>query len=219
MKTQDKIRKRLRDLREAGNRIRLDNEFAVDPEDCDEKCQAWLVAVQSTLHSLFGNIDHPYRSNIVSISDQDEDLELLVRVGKVSAILEHLISDLEDDLIFSIESRTRATVFEEFLEESKSYVESQHHREAGVLAAMVFEDALRSLARKHGISCENIRTDEVISQMTKEGVLSTVKAKRARTSAGVRNKALHAQWEEIDLGDVKTLIVFTEELISRIDEK
>ena len=218
MKTQEKIRERLRQLQEAGNKLRDDNEVVVDFEELEGECQAWLVAVQSTLYSLFGSADHPCRSNIESICKQYDELEPVIRVGHVGAILEHLISDLDNDLIFSIENRTRATVFEEFLDESKAYVEIKKHREAGALAAMVFEDALRSLARKHGISSEKIRSDELISKLTKEGVFGTVKAKRARTSAGVRNNALHAEWDKIDLGDVKTLIVFTEELISRLDE-
>ena len=216
MKHHNNIRNRLSELHEAGNKIKLDNEFEADPEECDEVCQAWLVAVQSILFFLFGDTSHPYRSAIESICSQDE--ELLTRVGYVNAILKQLISDFDNDFIFSIENQTRATVFEEFLDEAKLYVESKNHREAAVLAATVFEDALRALARKHNIPEQNIKSDQLISNLTREGVLSAVKAKRARTSAGVRNKAMHVQWNEFDLDDVKTLILFTEELISRLDE-
>ena len=215
MKAQEKICNRLRGLREEGNDLR--NE--VDYEDFVYDCQAWLVAVKSILHLLFGNTSHPYRSEIESVCDDDFNLSIEVRIGQVNAILEHLISDLENDRIFSIEDQTRAVVFEEFLEQAKTYIKSDKRREAGVLSAAVFEDTIRSLARKHDICEEGVKTDKLISDLANQDVLSSVKAKRARASADVRNNALHAQWGDIDIGDVNTLISFTEELISLLDEK
>ena len=78
--------------------------------------------------------------------------------------------------------------------------------------------ALRSLSRKAGVKEERVSTDKLISDLTHKGVLTAVKAKRARASAGIRNSAMHAQWDKIDLNDVNTLISFTEELISQLDE-
>lgn len=215
MKAQDKIRKRLRDLREDGTDLR--NE--VDYGDSSNDCRAWLVAVKSMLHLLFGNTSHPYRSEIESVCDDDFDLSAEERIGQVNPILEHLISDLEGDRIFSIEDQTRAIVFEDFLEQAKAYIRSNKRREAGVLSAAVFEGAIRSLARKHDICEDGVKTDKLISDLANKEVLSSVKAKRARASAGVRNDAMHAQWGDIDIGDVNTLISFTEELISLLDEK
>ena len=214
MKAQEKIRKRLCDLREDGNELR--NE--VDYENFSYDCQAWLVAIKSMLHLLFGNASHPYRSEIESVCDDDFNLSIEVRIGQVYAILEHLITDFDNDCIFSIEDQTRAIVFEDFLEQAKTYIKSNKHREAAVLSAAVFEDAIRSLARKHDICEEEVKTDKLISDMTNKGVLSSVKAKRARAAAGVRNNAMHAQWDDFDVGDVNTLISFTENLISLLDE-
>ena len=219
MKHHNNIRNRISELHEAGTKIKLENEFGADPEECDEQCQAWLVAVRSILSKLFGNTSHPYKSKIEEICDEAENSDLLICVGYVSAILVHLISDLDNDLIFSTENQTRADVFEDFLEQAKVYMKSNNCREAAVLAAAVFEDTIRSISRKSRIVEEGVRTDKLISDLTKKGVLTTVKAKRARASADVRNKALHAQWRDIDLDDVRTLIFFTEELISRLDEK
>ena len=218
MKHHNNIRNRLSELHEAGNKIKLDNEPAAHPEDYNDECQAWLVAVESILSKLFGNTSHPYKSKIETICNEAEDSELLICVGYVSAILVHLISDLDSDLIFSMEDRTRAAVFDDFLDQAKDYLKSGNHREAGVFAGAVFEDTLRSISRKFGVKEEGVSTDKVISDLTNEGVLTAVKAKRARASAGTRNKAMHAQWKEIDLNDVNTLISFTEELISRLDD-
>ena len=214
MKAQGKIVKRLRDLREEGSDLRTE----VDYEDFGNDCQAWLVAVKSMLHSLFGDSPHPYRSEIESICEEDRGADPMDSVGRVTAILERLISDLDADLIFSIENRTRAAVFEDFLDDAKSFAKANDHREAGVFAAAVFEDAIQSVARKNGIAEEGVKTDQIITELANKGVLSAVKAKRARSSAGVRNKAMHAKWDEFDLDDVNSLIRFTDELITLLDE-
>lgn len=220
MKTQDKIRNRLRALRRAGNKLTCNDEYdglLGSAYDRDE-CQAWLIAVRSILHSIFGDMSHPYRSHIEQICKGDIRSNTVQRVWQITPILRHLISDFDSGLIFSVESRIRATVFEDFLEQARRYVKSGHVREAGVFAAAVFEDTLRSISRQCGVEEEDLATDKLISELNKRGVFSDVKAKRARTSAGVRNRALHARWDDIDLGDVQTLIAFTEELVSRLDE-
>ena len=219
MTTQDKIRIRLRELRKRGNQLRVGNQAGQRiSERHAHECQGWLAAVQSLLHLFFGNIQHPYRLRIDSICAEHRGLMIHTQVGDVTAILEQFDLDLDNDLIFSIESRVRATVFEDFLEEARRYARAKHVREAGVFAAAVFEDTLRSLSRKCGVEEEGVRTDKLISELTNKGVLTTVKAKRARASADTRNKAMHAHWKEIDLNDVNTLISFTEELISRLDD-
>jgi hypothetical protein len=45
------------------------------------------------------------------------------------------------------------------------------------------------------------------------GVLTQVKAKRVRSFAGVRNHALHAEWDKFDISDVGAMIKGIRELI------
>jgi hypothetical protein len=54
----------------------------------------------------------------------------------------------------------------------------------------------------------------LISELTKQDVLTALKAKRARAAAGLRTSAAHARWEEIQLTDVKPVIEFTRELMA-----
>ena len=221
MNTQEKIRKKLQELYENGMRLKIGigtGSSTRRDEQHSHDCVGWLTEIQSLLHLIFGHTQHPYRSRIDSICVEGRGLKIPTQVGEVTAILGKFISDLDNDLIFSIESRVRATVFEDFLQEARRYARAKHVREAGVFAAAVFEDTLRSLSRKCGVEEEGVRTDKLISELTNKGVLTTVKAKRARASADTRNKAMHAHWKEIDLNDVNTLISFTEELISRLDD-
>ncbi len=52
--------------------------------------------------------------------------------------------------------------------------------------------------------------------MTKSGALTSVKAKRVKGFSGVRNKALHAQWDEFDIRDVGELINGARELVEML---
>jgi hypothetical protein len=50
-----------------------------------------------------------------------------------------------------------------------------------------------------------VQLDSLIGALTKIGVLTGTKAKRARVAADVRTKATHAQWDDYDIGDVSVV--------------
>ena len=76
---------------------------------------------------------------------------------------------------------------------------------------MVFEDTIRRIAQNNEIG--DGRLEEIINKLVKSKVFTATKAKRAKSSAHVRTKATHADWEEFDLKDVADTIKFTRELI------
>ena len=85
--------------------------------------------------------------------------------------------------------------------------------EAAVIAGVVFEDTIRTIARSVGISENRNKLDNVISDLDKADIITGLKAKRARAAAGLRTSATHARWEEFELTDVKPAIDLTRELI------
>ena len=89
------------------------------------------------------------------------------------------------------------------------------HASALVLGSAVFEDALRKLALKHGLETAGRSIESLIDDLQKAGVLTPVKAKRMKASAGLRNSALHAQWDALDIRDVGEQIATTRELIDQ----
>jgi ribosomal protein L12E/L44/L45/RPP1/RPP2 len=78
----------------------------------------------------------------------------------------------------------------------------------------VFEDTIRRVSRVLGIPENGVALDTLISELTKQDILTALKAKRARAAAGLRTSAAHARWEEIQLGDVSPVIEFTRELMA-----
>ena len=51
------------------------------------------------------------------------------------------------------------------------------------------------------------------AELVKRDAITELKAKRASAAAGLRTSAAHAQWDQIDLGDVAPVIELTKELI------
>lgn len=214
MKTEEEIRSKLREYQEKGHRYR---ECTKTGEILDHyhyyQCQAWLTAVQGLVHQIFRSTSDPYRAKIDLICGQNDDVQIPLRVGQVNEILGYLIADLDDGWFFSIEDQARAGVFENLLEQAKSYAKSKRHCEAGVLSAAVFEDVLRSLCRKNDILENGVRISKLISILRDQGVFSKNQEAQALAFVRVRNSALHCHWDEFNLGEVERLVSFDTELV------
>ena len=214
MKTEEEIRRKLREYQEIGTRYR---ECTKTGEILDHyhyyQCQAWLTAVQSLVHQIFRITSDPYRAKIDLICGQNDDVKIPLRVGQVNEILGYLIADLDDGWFFSIEDQARVGVFENFLEQAKSYAKSKRHCEAGVLSAAVFEDVLRSLCRKNDILENGVPIRKLISLLRNQEIFSKNQEAQAQAFVLVRNSALHCRWREFKLDDVERLVSFDAELV------
>jgi hypothetical protein len=109
-----------------------------------------------------------------------------------------------------------ASTFDDFLDHATEFHRAGKKIESAVLCSAVFEDAVRELAEKVGIVQAGIALDAVIDALAKRGTTTPVKAKRWKSCAGVRNKALHAQWEDFDIRDVGEMLTGTREIIESL---
>jgi len=214
MELEERIRARFYELLETGDRMKHGNEHGqVHNEEHRQHCIGWLAAAQNIVHLVVANPANPYRSSVDKICSQDRGWCAQQSVGEVVVVLRSLLKDIDSGLLASVEDQTRAAVFDDFLDHAKQYAKNKQHREAGVIAGVVFEDTLRTLCRNEKIPEKGQKLDRLIDALVKTGVLTQVKAKRARVAAHVRTKATHAQWDEFEIEDVNTTIAFTEELI------
>ena len=192
-----------------------------EDDDCDtrrweahaQKCRGWLAAALNIVQVVLPDSNASYRNSVEKIAEADHGNAIDNAVGEVAAILENLIKDIQVGLLSSVADHVRAEVFDDFLDHAKSYMKNGRKKEAGVIAGVVFEDTVRRVCRKHGISERGEKLDNLISQLAKSDVLSATKAKRARVAADVRTRATHAQWNQFDDSDVETTVKFTEEMI------
>jgi hypothetical protein len=136
-------------------------------------------------------------------------------VSGMAAMLTRLLEEIEGGLLTTIENHAIAVTFDDFLDHGAEHLKYGRKNEAAVIAGIVFEDTIRRICRVLGLTESGIALDTLITELTKRDppVLTALKAKRARAAAGLRTSAAHAQWDEIDLGDVAPVIELTKELI------
>ena len=214
MEIEKKVREKFEELINSGNRLKSGNEHdQAHNAEHSQNCVGWLASAQNIVHLVISNADNPYKKTVDKICNTDRGYCIPISVGEVTVILNSLLKDIDQGLLASIEDQTRASVFDDFLDHAKEYAKNNISNEAGVIAGVVFEDTLRTICRNSGINEKGKKLDSLIDQLVKSGILTQIKAKRARVAAHVRTKATHAQWDEFEIDDVNTTIEFTEELI------
>jgi polyhydroxyalkanoate synthesis regulator phasin len=215
MKIEKKVREKFKELINSGNQLKYTNDELgqIRNKEHGQECVGWLASAQNIVHLVIGNNDNPYKKSVDKICNTDQGYCIPISVGEVTVILKLLLQDIDQGLLDSIEDQTRASVFDDFLDHAKEYARNNFPNEAGVIAGVVFEDTLRTICRNSDIDEKGEKLDFLIDQLVKSGILTQVKAKRARVAAHVRTKATHAQWDEFEIEDVNTTIEFAEELI------
>jgi len=180
------------------------------------ECIGWVAAAMNIVRIACGTERNAYWTKVQAIEAASSEYGWLIprAVSELAPLLKQLLLDIDAGLLGSIADRARAETFDNFLDHGKAYLAEERTKEAGVIAGVVFEDALRRVCRKKNIEEKDVKLDHLISSLVRIGVLTELKAKRARVAAGVRTKATHAQWDEFTASDVAATIGFTEELVS-----
>ena len=179
--------------------------------------KAWLSSSQNLVRIAAPRDSHFHRA-MESISADPQLLGGFPAHTADAALgtLRSLREELDAGLLRSVEYYYVAIAFDDFLEHAEQYHKSGRKIESAVLGSAVFEDAVRKTAEKHSIPQAGIKTDALIDALVKANALSPVKAKRWKAYAGVRNAALHAQWDDIEIRDVGDLIHGTKEIVEAL---
>ena len=176
--------------------------------------QSWVSSV-TNLATLICEPNSYFYKEIISVSEHN-DLATGApywAVQKLSGILSSLSEEIEHGLLKKAEYIFAATTFDDFLDHASEYHKSNKKIESAVLASAVFEDTIRKIAKKNETQETSNSIESLIDNLVKENIFTSVKAKRIKSFAAVRNKALHAKWDEFDIKDVGELIKGTRDLI------
>ncbi len=134
-------------------------------------------------------------------------------IQKMHGLLHSLKEEAEHGLLRRLEDVVMATAFDDFLDHAEAFHRANKAREAGVLAAIVLEDTIKRIAAKNSVNGAGLTLEPLVDALVKASVFTPVKAKRVKAYAGVRNPALHAEWDKFDIRDAGELISGTRELI------
>lgn len=215
MAIEDNLRTRFKNLIEDGGPLSIG-----EPEDgwCRDarhvaECRGWLVAADYAVSLVCPNPNDAYRNTVARILVRDEGAGGTINrtVGELTEILKRLLVDIEDGLLASIANQVTAETFDDLLDHAEKYLNDGRKDGSGILATAVFEDTVRRVGRSHGI--DDRKLDAVISELAKQGIITGLDAKACRLAAGVRNEALHANWDEFELAHVSRTIETTRDLL------
>lgn len=214
MRLEESLRARIEQLLEESGGLSVADKYGqATSVGQRQECSAWLVSAQNAIHLVCVSPTMPYREKADTLAAKDHGWGVASAVGDMAAILRALLVDADAGLLVSVADRARAEVFDDFLDHADAYLNEGRKNEGGVIAGVVFEDALRRLCTKHGIAEKGAKLDALISELAGRGELSGVQAKRARAAAHVRTKASHAQWDEFELEDARAAAAFTREVV------
>ena len=132
---------------------------------------------------------------------------------KILGLLQSVQLEAQAGLLTRLEDQVVATAFDDFLDHASQYHKSGKVKEAAVLASAVLEDTVKRIAIKNLINPAGLSLEPLIDELARREILTSVKAKRLKSYSAVRNHALHAEWDRLDLKDVGSQIAGLRELL------
>ena len=126
--------------------------------------------------------------------------------------LKQFRSAVHDDLLSDVHASLSASDFDDFLEHAQEYHRLNRKIESSVIASAVLEDSIKRIVRTRGLKPSR-SLEEALNALKAAGVFSANETKKLKYFAGIRNSALHADWDDFDLGDVGTLISGVRDII------
>jgi hypothetical protein len=215
MAVEHKIRDRILALAEEGKRLAPGDDYGhVRDQAHADACVAWIGAANNVLALACPSPTHSYRQSGDWITDKWRGINANRGVGGVAALFNQLMIDIDQGMLASVADQARAETFDDLLDHAREYHTQGRLDGSAILATAVFEDTLRRICRTNSIPDKDVRIDTLITTLDQGGFITSVVAKRCRAAAGARNKALHAQWDEITLQDVEMVIALTRELLT-----
>lgn len=172
---------------------------------------AWLVSASN----LVAQICKPTSPYYKAVCDRrpGDGAPLGAAVLEVSSILVRLKEDLTHGLLNAVVEQAQGETLESLLDQAVDYHGRGRLEGAGILVSAVFEDAVRRIASSRELETAGTNLDALITGLERAGVCSAVATRRWRAVAALRNKALHAQWNDFTLQDVGAAIALVKEII------
>ena len=175
---------------------------------------AWLSSVSNLLQtaSLPGSVFFNESKTLMTHENMKHGIPSEI-VSKMLGLLMSAQQEWESGLMRRIEYIVSAETFDDFIDHAENYHKGNKKIESAVLASAVLEDTVKKICLKNSISTKGQSLESLIDELSKAGAITPVKAKRIKAFAGVRNHALHAEFDDFDIKDVGEMIKGIRELI------
>ena len=173
----------------------------------DRALYAEVNAILAATLDRLAPANSPYRESISGI--------MVHKVGALRA----LRRDYDAGYLSSVQSLVRAEVFADFLEMAEHLLQQGYKDPCAVLVGGVLEDRLRSLCQGRGIPLQTSdkpkKADSMNNALAAAGVYSKLDQKNVTAWLDLRNKAAHAQYDEYNADQVRSLLAGVREFAAR----
>lgn len=129
--------------------------------------------------------------------------------------LRNIKSELESGLVGRLQISIAGDVLSDLVQLAKAALAEPGDgakNVAAVLAAAAYEDTIRRLAAISGIQPFEKLAD-TLTALKDKSILVGAQVAIAQSYLPFRNKALHAQWQDLDRAGVQSAIAFTEQIL------
>ena len=169
--------------------------------------QGFRAAALSFLERTF-DVKHTYYKEFDKVVKFDDTK--LVGAGK--NILLAVKDEIAGGWLFTVKGLVSAEILADFIALAKQTLD-ENKDVAAVLVCAALEDALKRVAMQKGLDVEDKDMSEVISALKAKEIIKGSQAPIAKGYVKLRNKAFHAEWNNIEKPEVSSAIGFTEQFL------
>lgn len=176
--------------------------------------QSWMTSAANVIQQVSpaGSFFRDELSRLMTNDDMKRGIPLTV-IEKVLGLIQSIQLEEKAGLLSRLEDQVVATAFDDFLDHAAEYHRSGKVKEAAVLASAVLEDTIKRIGANNDIDTNGVSLEPLINELSQKNVFTQVKAKRLKSYSAIRNHALHAEWDKLDLRDVGSQISGVRELL------
>jgi uncharacterized protein YutE (UPF0331/DUF86 family) len=192
---------------------KFSSNFSFVSKELSSDCQYWFSKIVSVMDMFSPETSFYNREarSLINASNRQGGI-FQENVQRLIGHLKFVRDAVFNGLIIKVEDSITASDYSDFLDHARSYYNAQQKIQAAVIASAVFEDIVRRIGTKNGVSTQN-NLDSIINALKSSGIITKVEAKKLKYYAGIRNSALHASWTEFELSDADDLINGVQALI------
>lgn len=136
-------------------------------------------------------------------------------IEHVQGTIETLRGELQAGLLGNIRRQLSGEVLADFVGLGRDALERGSKDVAAVLASAALEDGLKRLAEEQGLDVDAANITEVVNALKSQQRLTKIEGKLILDYKDLRDQAMHANWVNVNINDVRSLIGFTEEFLLR----